>query len=394
MDKLLLFIIAAGTIAWFLRLVRVIRLPQKDIYLKPFSGENQQLPSVSILLPARNEEKNIHACITSLLGQDYPDFDIIVINDRSTDRTQVLVEEIKSRLDKDNPGRLKLLNIKDLPAGWTGKTHGLCQGAKIARGEWLLFTDADTIHSPLSLKSSVAYSLERNIDFLSLYPQSRSNSFWEKIAQPLGGSILTIWYPFEKINSPGHKTAFANGQYILIKRDCYAEIGGHEHVRGELLEDVSMAEAAKAIGKNIRMAYGFNLFSTRMYAGLSQIWKGWRRIFRLLMNKKKTRYPLSLFLMLVFSLLPFFILMDASLLSKGGIHAFTYIINLFEVLFICLTMFFIYRLAKSSPVWAIFHPIACLIMTGIILDALLTEILKKPIDWRGTLYQFRRASQL
>ena len=383
MAMLLLAIVTTGSIIWFLRWLTVFKIPKGDIYLRentkaPNGAADQKLPFVSILVPARNEEENIAGCVTSLLQQDYPEFEIIVIDDRSTDKTNEILKEIFPII--------RILNIPELPDGWTGKTHALYEGSKIAKGKWILFTDADTLHNPLSLKTAITYALERNVDFLSLYPQSRKDSFWGKITQPLGGAILHLWYPFKNVNNPKHKTAFANGQFILIKKECYLEIGGHENVKSELLEDVAMAKSAKDRGKNINMAYGFNLFSTRMYKDIKEIWKGWRRIFGVLAGKRKSLYPVSLLLIILFSFIPFALVFNVSLLSKGGICAGIYLITLLELILIYLANASIYALSKNNPLWSIFYPIGCIIMFCILLDALAREALKRPISWRGTTY--------
>ncbi len=382
MAILLLGIVIAGAVVWFQRWITVLKIPKSDIYIRENlkAHADLELPFVSILVPARNEEENISECIYSLLKQDYPDFEIIVINDRSTDRT---LEILKNFPGQD---KIKIINISELPGGWTGKTHALHEGSKIAKGEWLLFTDADTIHNSSSLRSSITYALDRNIELLSLYPQSKGNSFWEKITQPLGGGILHIWHPFEKVNNPECKTAFANGQFILITKKCYSEIGGHEKVKKELLEDVAMAEAAKAKAKNIRMCYGFNLFSIRMYKGIPQIWKGWRRIFGVLMGKKKSRYPGGLFLIIFFSFVPFLLLFKVSFLDRGGIWTLIYLIDILEIIFLYLAISSLYMLSRDNPLWGIFYPAGCFIMFCIILDALIRELFHKPVSWRGTLY--------
>lgn len=384
MGILLLAITIAGGIVWFARWRDVYNIPRRDINILENTDSDIKinLPPVSILVPARDEEENIYTCLNSLIHQEYPDFEIIVIDDRSTDRTPQILNNLKPASQL-----LRVLKISELPQGWTGKTHALYQGSKIARGKWFLFTDADTVHSPLSLKSSIIYAIRHDIDFLSLYPSSRSNSFWEKITQPLGGGILHLWYPFEQVNNPNNKISFANGQFILIKRQCYQDIGGHENVKGELLEDVAMAEIAKTKCKKIRMAYGFSLFSTRMYKGILNIWRGWRRIFGVLMRKKKTRYPVSLGLISLFSLLPFVIVFNISLISKGGIWLIIYLINIFDIIFLYLTTGTIYRLSKNNPFWSIFHPVGCFIMFSVILDASIREIFRRPIRWRGTLYR-------
>lgn len=401
---ILLGVVASGTIIWCWRWIKSLLIPRGDLYLKENATPinwcciNEEegnegvspLPFVSILVPARNEEENIRACLTSLLQQDYPandnpPYEIIVIDDRSTDRTPQILTEF-SQVTPPRASLLKTIRLSELPSGWTGKTHALHEGSKEARGEWFLFTDADTIHQPWSLKTAITYSLERNLDLLSLYPQSKNPSFWEKITQPLGGGILTIWYPFEQVNNPAARTAFANGQYILIKRRCYSELGGHEGVRDELLEDVALAKKAKEKNKNIRMAYGFNLFSTRMYKNFPEIWRGWRRIFKVLLGKRKSYYPISLILLFLLSLFPFILIFKLSLLSRGGLWGIIYALNILEIIFIYLSVGFMYRLSKNNPLWAIFHPIGCLIMVGIIVDALFREIFKRPINWRGTTY--------
>lgn len=387
MEIVLVAIIIAGSITWFLRWLMVLNIPKGDIYLHENnkSYSHSQLPFVSILVPARNEEGNISNCVTSLFQQDYPEFEIIVIDDRSTDRTAQILEGLKKVSSK-----LKILKISELPHGWTGKTHALYEGSKEAQGKWLLFTDADTIHKPLSLKSTITYCLKRNIDLLSLYPQSRNDTFWEKITQPLGGAILHLWYPFKHVNNPEYKTAFANGQFILVKKECYLEIGGHEKVKSELLEDVAMAKSAKDQGKNIRMAYGFNLFSTRMYKDAPEIWKGWRRIFGVLAGKKKSLYPASLLLIITFSFIPFVLLFNISLLSKGGIWTIIYFATVLEIILLYLTNASIYALSKNNPLWSIFYPVSCTIMFCILLDALVREVFRQPISWRGTIYNSRK----
>jgi len=387
MTILLLAIVITGTIIWFSRWLMLLNIPKGDIYLHENSKSysHSELPFVSILVPAKNEEENISKCITSLFEQNYPNFEIIVIDDRSTDRTAQILKKLQ-QTGQQIQDKLKILNLSELPHGWTGKTHALYEGSKIAKGKWLLFTDADTIHNPLSLKSTISYCLERDVDFLSLYPQSRNDTFWEKITQPLGGAILHIWYPFEHVNNPKYKTAFANGQFILIKKECYLEIGGHEKVKSELLEDVAMAKLVKAHSKTIKMAYGFNIFSTRMYKNIPEIWKGWRRIFGVLAGKRKSLYPISLLLMILFSFIPFILLFNVSLLSKGGMWTTIYLLTILEIILLYLTNASIYVLSKNNPLWGIFYPVACIMMFCILLDAITRKIFKKPINWRGTTY--------
>ncbi len=242
-----------------------------------FVGPAPETPRVSVLIAAKDEEANIETAVRSMLEQDYPNFELIVINDRSTDRTAEILESLRA---ERTDGRLKVLHIKELQAGWFGKNNAMREGLAIADGEWLCFGDADCRQlSRKTLSTAVRFSLTEKIDFLSLLPQLEMHSIWEHIIQPVCGAVLVFWFQPKVVNDPNLPDAYANGAFMLMKRSCYDAIGGHEAVRTEVNEDMHMARLAKEKGQRLFVINNDRLYTVRMYTGFQQIWRGWSRIF-------------------------------------------------------------------------------------------------------------------
>lgn len=200
--------------------------------------KNSQLPDaaplVSVLIPARNEEDNIEACLQSLQGQDYPSFEVLVLDDNSRDRTGEIVTRIATKDD-----RVQLLRGEPLPAGWAGKPFACYQLAQKAKGDWLLFVDADTTSASHMLRSVMALALELKPSLLSGFPRQLASSLPQKIAIPVLYFIILSWFPIwwlQRGNKP--KPSLAIGQFLLFPREDYWRIGGHKAVKGRILEDV------------------------------------------------------------------------------------------------------------------------------------------------------------
>lgn len=242
-----------------------------DIVVKPAPAP-VPTPFISICVPARNEERNIRACVESLLAQDYSDFEIIVLDDRSTDATQEILRQLSRQND-----RLKVIHGSDLPAGWAGKPYALFQTASAARGEWLCFVDADTFLSPEALSACYAKALETEADMFTIMTFQILGSFWEKVLMPIVMTALSVGFSPRRVNDPTHKTAIANGQFILIRRSVYDAIGGHESVKDQIVEDKAISEQVKWNGYRLIVADGRALAQTRMYTSLSEMWEGWTK---------------------------------------------------------------------------------------------------------------------
>jgi len=235
-------------------------------------------PPVTIIVPARNEARQIEPCVRSLLAQDYPEFNVIVVDDRSEDETAAIV----SRLTIEDM-RLRLVEGEPLPADWVGKPWALAQGSYHAAGEWILFTDADTVHEPGALAASMAYARAHELDVLSVLTDQVTVTAAERIFLP---SILwTIGFAIgslHAINDPRREAALFNGQYIFARRSAYRAIGGHESVRAEIAEDLELARRFKADGRfRTALAGADGLVRVRMYRSFREIWEGFVKNFAL-----------------------------------------------------------------------------------------------------------------
>ena len=196
---------------------------------------NDQLPLISVIVPVRNEETKVARCLESLIGQDYPRFEIIVIDDKSTDCTGQIIAEIAARFPS-----IRVIQGRDSRPGWLGKCNALHHGSPHAKGEWLVFSDADTFHHPNSLRDAVGAAISYKVDMISFMPVQELYSFAERTIMPtLLGSFL-MGDPTNKINDPKSRRAYAYGQYIMVKRTTYDAIGGHESVKDQILDDISI----------------------------------------------------------------------------------------------------------------------------------------------------------
>jgi chlorobactene glucosyltransferase len=236
----------------------------------PVSPPDPDGPLISILIPARNESRNIRRCLECVRAQTYTRWEAIVIDDHSTDDTP----EITLKQAAQDP-RIKLLGSKPLPQGWVGKSHALAQGAKEARGEWLCLLDADTFAAPELLASTHHAARVRGVDLLSILTNQELLGFWERVISPVAISGLALVYNLERINDPRMPDAMAIGQYILIRRKVYEETGGHHALSDSILEDRAIAENVKRAGHRILLIDGRALARVRMHTSLKEIWESW-----------------------------------------------------------------------------------------------------------------------
>jgi chlorobactene glucosyltransferase len=231
-----------------------------------------ETPLVSVIVPARNEARNIAACVRSIVGATWPRFELIVVDDHSTDGTGNLARAVASADPRvtviDNPG---------LPAGWFGKQWACHNGARAARGSFLLFTDADTRHAPELLARSMNAMRERRADLFTVAGTQTMGTFWERLLQPqVFGMLLARFGGTERVSRSGNPyDKIANGQFILVRRDVYDRAGGHEAVRAHVAEDLRLAQEWTRLGYSVQMVAGFDQMTTRMYEGFGELWRGW-----------------------------------------------------------------------------------------------------------------------
>jgi glycosyltransferase involved in cell wall biosynthesis len=294
-------------------------------------------PTVSVIVPARNEEACLGTCLESLVSQTGVPFEIIVVDDHSTDRTREIAQSFSGK-------PVRVIDAGPLPAGWTGKNNAVVAGYKASRGEWLLFTDADTIHLPGSLARSLAEAQRHRAVMLSYSPEQIVETFPEKAIMPVIFAELAASFRPAQVSDPKSPAAAANGQYILIDREAYDAVGGYAAIAGSLLEDVALARAVKASGRKIFFRYGGDAVRTRMYRDFKQIREGWTKNLALLFPS-----PLRLagLRALEFSLVVASFVISASSAARG--HAWPALIS--GGLCVILYVFLLMRIRRAHFSW-------------------------------------------
>lgn len=252
-------------------------------------------PLVSVLIPARNEARRIEPCLRSMLAQDYPNYEIVVLDDHSEDDTARVV--LAHGFSRDPDGARRLLDSRPLPSGWTGKSWACHQLAGAARGDYLLFTDADTTHDPTALGAFIGHALDSDAALLSAWPRQVTGTWSEHAVIPLVYVLLLGALPhyllrrlqrrpeYARGTSPGtlESLGAANGQFILFRRNVYDEIGGHAAVRDHLVEDVALGRLVAArTGEGMRLINcdGSRLVHCRMYTSFPEVWEGFTKNLR------------------------------------------------------------------------------------------------------------------
>jgi len=382
-------------LVWASRQFSILRAVRHDRRLRPnshppFAGN---APRLSVLVAAKDEEDNIEVCVRSLLTQNYPNLEIIAINDRSDDRTG----EILDRLQSEHGDRVQAVHVERLADGWFGKNHAMHTGMKYATGEWLCFIDADCRQtSEKTLSVAMQEALGNRIDFLSVLPVLETKTFWERVIQPVCAAIMVIWFDPEKVNNPKLKAAYANGAFMLMSRETYQTIGEHDAVKTELNEDICMARLAKDRGVRLFVIQNEGLYLTRMYSSFAEAWRGWSRIFFGTFRTYRRLFA-TLGLVLTMSVFPFvsFVVAGAGLvladeasrdhwwLALGITGA---VIVMLEVV-----IFQFMRLVRAAS-WAwLTYPFGVLLGAGMLVMAL-RKAAGAATTWRGTTYQNQPAS--
>jgi chlorobactene glucosyltransferase len=360
----------------------------------PLPHFTNEFPPVTILIPAKDEGERIRGCLQSALAQDYPNFRVIAINDRSADATGAIMDEMAAA-----DGRLSVLHVQEntLQPGWTGKNNALFQGQKLAEGKWLLFVDSDVVLEPDALSGAMSVVINKRFDLLSLLPRLESHSTWESLLVPLAASAASTMYLVPLCNANYMRnTAFANGQFLLISRDAYEKMGTHEVVKDRYCEDVAIAMLLKRMGMRPRVSWGREWASVRMYSSLENIFKGWSRIY----YSAKVGSPWAMIAAVKFILFCCFSFFPAFL---WGLWMLTQPANLLKwywlggaVLHFGLMVYFIGILyawcgnpRRNGWAW----PVSLAMLLAILFRALKMCITKK-VEWRGTTYGHTMAANL
>lgn len=363
-----------------------------DIVVEPTLPPSHA-PLISVCIPARNEERNIRTCVESMLAQDYPNLEVIVLDDRSADSTPEILVSIRRFAVTRPANNLKIISGSDLPEGWAGKPHALHQASAFARGEWLCFVDADTILTPECLSSCYAKAIETNADMFTIMTFQVTGSFWERVVMPLVMTALSVGFSPRKVNDPDAKDAIANGQFILIRRSVYDAIGGHAGVKDRIVEDKALSEHVKWNGYRLIVADGMKVARTRMYTSLPEMWEGWTKNIYLGLRDQPTLLWLGAFgafLALVAALfLPLWPLLGILWrLNGGGWMALTVVAK--SLLLWAFLLYVRARVASNmeiAPWYALTTPLGAAVFAAMMFASAWKVISGKGVAWKGRVYK-------
>ena len=350
------------------------------------SDSQEDVPRISVLVPARNEEVLIRECLQSVLDQDYPSYEVILVDDRSDDRTASIAEELSR-----GRSNFKVIGVRELPEGWTGKNHALDVGVRHASGEWLAFLDADSTLEKSALRQCYRAAVEHRVNMITLSPKFVLKSLWEKALQPTFISMSCILFPLPQINDPSDPVASANGMFYLISRYAYDKIGGHQDVKGLAVEDIGIGKRVKASGLGLLFAKGRHVMQTSMYTGLKEILDGWARILGGSMNYEISTALKYLFMHLLMS--PLVGIFAVYTFISAGMVIFPNIWYILPAILalqaIIIPSCYCSQLGISSK-YAGLMVIGHFFLIWVFLVIIKKILMKDALQWRGTTYRTSR----
>jgi len=259
--------------AWIFLIKSMLNSFSNTPYLDRFEKKNHEMPKVSIILPARNEEEYIEKCLDSLIDQDYENYEIIAIDDSSEDETGAIIKKYS-----ENNSKVIHVSASQKPDGWMGKNWACIEGYKKATGELLLFTDSDTRHSRNVISLAVSHLLSLNLDALTAIPRMLCLDNWTKITLPMISTFLHTRFSALRVNDPSKKTGYFFGSFFIIKKSVYDSVGTHEGVKQEIIEDGALGKKVKESGFKMRMVRGDHLIDAVWARNLSEMWHALKRL--------------------------------------------------------------------------------------------------------------------
>lgn len=344
-------------------------------------------PLLSVVVPARDEEANICRCLESVLRQRYLNLEVIVVNDNSSDRTGELARTFAG----EDP-RLTVLDGAPLPPGWSGRVYACLQGAKRARGTYLLILDADTELVEDGLGRALAYALEHQTDLLAVLPRTEVGPLWENLIQSMMGHLFLLQFDAQRLHDPDDPQGMAWGGFLLFRRSAYDQIGGHEGMRGAVVDGPQLAQKLKRAGLRLGYVHGQNVVLARMHSAFRSVWNGWTRGIYLGLERSVARGLLLIALLLGFLIMPWALFWGGLLWSAlhgftnagpevvltllwggVGIAAMTHQVVIRELF----GMDFRYR-------WL--QPLGALLVVGIVCNSIWRVVFRRQVSWRGRVY--------
>jgi glycosyltransferase involved in cell wall biosynthesis len=371
----------AGTIlalAWFSRIVdAAIGMPGvADVSTAEWDRNPAANPRVSIIVPARNEEEDIELSLTRLLELDYDNYEVIAVNDRSTDRTGEIMERLAGSANVH--GRLRVIHHRELPAGWLGKTHAMWTAANAATGDWLLFTDADVLFKPDSVRRALAYAEPERADHVVLFPQMIMKRPGEYMMIAFFQTMFVFGHRPWKVADPKTKDHMGVGAFNLIRRSTYEAVGTYEALRMEVLDDMKLGKVVKNAGFAQRNVFGADLISIRWAHGARGVVDNLTKNFFAVLSFQWWRALISAFGLAFLNLMPFL-----GVLLAHGWERLPYAVALSSMFLIYLGMSW---RSRVPAYYFLLHPVSTALFVYTLLRSMFHTLRNDGIVWRGTKY--------
>jgi len=367
--------VALLCILWCLMYLVLIHIHRHITSLHQYSIKDpQHWPRLSVIVPACNEANSIEGALHSLMDQDYPDLEIILVEDRSTDTTGKIVDRLAQ-----HDSRVKVIHITELPQGWLGKVHALHQGTQASTGDWLLFTDADIQFAPGILRRAVAYSIQHGVDHLALLPGVTMQGFWLKVLIHTFGLLFLLSTRVDKVNRGQGKHFIGVGAFNLVKKEIFRKTPGFEWLRMEVVDDMGVGLLVKNAGGVAWFAMAEQDLIVHWYTDIQSMFRGLEK------NSygPASHYKISRFIWLIVTMLSFSIAPYMALLSSWGwLQCLGLLVIMLQILF---AVFFV-RNDHAETISLLLFPIGLILYTMVVIRAGYKCIANKGIDWRGTHY--------
>lgn len=359
-------------------------------YLDRFENTAKTSPKVSVILPARNEEEFLGKCLDSLIDQEYENYEIIVIDDSSEDSTGKIISEYAKKNSK-----IIHVSARPKPEGWMGKNWACMEGYKQATGELLLFTDADTTHTQNVISLAVAHLISFELDALSTIPKMLTFDFWTKITLPMISTFLHTRFSALNVNNPSKKTGYFFGSFFILKRKTYEQVGMHEGVKHEIIEDGALGKKVKESGRKMKMVRGEHLIEAVWARDKVTLWNALKRLM-IPLYLQSGKIAIGIFFAVLFLLfVPFPIFAASISLPTETISSKI----LFVTSFTASLLIYIGALIEAKIglglrfVHALFAPLGSLVVVLGFLSGLLQARKTSSVTWRGRSYSMKDHSQ-
>ena len=372
--------------AWIFLIKSMIISFRNTPYLDKFEKSKHNNPKVSVILPARNEEEFIAKCLDTLLEQDYPNYEVIVIDDSSEDSTASIISQYAKKYSKIVP-----VSAREKPEGWMGKNWACIEGYKKATGDLLLFTDADTKHAKNVISLAVGHLRSHDLDALSAIPKMISIDWWTKITLPMISTFLHTRFSAIRVNDPSKKTGYFFGSFFILKKETYENVGTHEGVRQEIIEDGALGKKVKESGFKMKMVRGDHLIDAVWARDKTTLWHALKRLMVPLYLQSHGIAVGIFFAVLFLLFMPFPILAYSSILNfETTSNSLVFISSLVASILIYIgAVIEVKKALYLKLTHALFGPIGSLVVVLGFLSGLLQAKRNSSVSWRGRTYSMK-----